>query len=119
MKDNILLVTGLMLLFGAWFCFFAKDLLPTYYDDNKINYVSQGIFNIQMVGLSFNNSNWPYICIMFKIWTLIIAVLYPLAGILIINFFNIVLWNNLQKILLAVVLGGMFLSTYLVGKKYE
>ena len=35
MKDDILLVTGLMLLFGAWFCFFAKDILPTYYDANK------------------------------------------------------------------------------------
>ena len=48
MKGDILLVTGLMLLFGAWFCFFAKDMLPTYYDANKINYVSQGIFRIQM-----------------------------------------------------------------------
>ena len=36
MKDDILLVTGLMLLFGAWFCFFAKDILPTYYDANKM-----------------------------------------------------------------------------------
>lgn len=37
MKRDILLVTGGMLLFGAWFCFFAKDILPTYYDANKIN----------------------------------------------------------------------------------
>ncbi len=44
MKGDILLVTGGMLLFGAWFCFFVKDILPTYYDDNKINYVLQGIF---------------------------------------------------------------------------
>ncbi len=49
MKGDILLVTGLMLLFGAWFCFFAKDMLPTYYDANKINYVSQGIFRIHLV----------------------------------------------------------------------
>ena len=58
MKGDILLVTGGMLLFGAWFCFFAKDILPTYYDANKINYVSQGIFRIHLVGLSFNNGNW-------------------------------------------------------------
>ena len=32
-------------------CFFAKDVLPTYYDANKINYVSQGIFRIHLVGL--------------------------------------------------------------------
>ena len=82
MKDDILLVTGLMLLFGAWFCFFAKDILPTYYDANKINYVSQGIFRIHLVGLSFNNGNWMYICTTLKIWTLATVVLYPLAGLL-------------------------------------
>ncbi len=35
MKGDILLVTGGMLLFGAWFCFFAKDILPTYYDGQQ------------------------------------------------------------------------------------
>ena len=97
MKRDILLVTGGMLLFGAWFCFFAKDILPTYYDANKINYVSQGIFRIHLVGLSFNNGNWIYICTTLKIWTLATVVLYPLAGIIIINCFNIALWDLLNK----------------------
>ena len=119
MKDDILLVTGLMLLFGAWFCFFAKDMLPTYYDANKINYVSQGIFRIHLVGLSFNNGNWMYICTTLKIWTLATVVLYPLAGIIIINCFNIALWNILNKIFLIMILGGMVVSIYVIGKKYE
>ena len=119
MKDDILLVTGLMLLFGAWFCFFAKDILPTYYDSNKINYVSQGIFRIHLVGLSFNNGNWMYICTTLKIWTLATVVLYPLAGIIIINCFNIALWNILNKIFLIMILGGMVVSIYIIGKKYE
>ena len=119
MKDDILLVTGLMLLFGAWFCFFAKDILPTYYDDNKINYVSQGIFRIHLVGLSFNNGNWMYICTTLKIWTLATVVLYPLAGIIIINCLNIALWDILSKIFLIMILGGMVVSIYIIGKKYE
>ena len=119
MKGDILLVTGLMLLFGAWFCFSAKDILPTYYDSNKINYVSQGIFRIHLVGLSFNNGNWTYICTTLKIWTLATAVLYPLAGIIIINYFNIALWNILNKLFLIVILGGMVISIYIIGKKYE
>ena len=119
MKDDILLVTGLMLLFGAWFCFFAKDILPTYYDANKINYVSQGIFRIHLVGLSFNNGNWMYICTTLKIWTLATVVLYPLAGIIIINCFNIALWDILNKIFLIMILGGMVVSIYIIGKKYE
>lgn len=119
MKGDILLVTGGMLLFGAWFCFFAKDILPTYYDANKINYVSQGIFRIHLVGLSFNNGNWIYICTTLKIWTLATVVLYPLAGIIIINCFNIALWDILNKIFLIMILGGMVVSIYIIGKKYE
>ena len=119
MKGDILLVTGLMLLFGAWFCFFAKDMLPTYYDANKINYVSQGIFRIHLVGLSFNNGNWMYICTTLKIWTLATVVLYPLAGIIIINCLNIALWDILSKIFLIMILGGMVVSIYIIGKKYE
>lgn len=119
MKDNVLLITGLMLLFGGWFCFFAKNLLPAYYDDNRINYVSQGVFRIHMAGLSFNNGNWPYICKIFKVWTLTTMVLYPVAAIVVINFVGIELWNSVQKILLVIVLGGMFISIYIVGKKYE
>lgn len=119
MKDDVLLVTGLMLIFGGWFCFLAKDLLPTYYDANKINYVSLGIFKVHMVGLSFNNGNWLYICTTFKVWTLAIAMIYPLAGILIINLFNVQLWNTIKDILVWVAIIGMIGAVYFVGKKYE
>ena len=97
----------------------AKDILPTYYDANKINYVSQGIFRIHLVGLSFNNGNWIYICTTLKIWTLATVVLYPLAGIIIINCLNIALWDILSKIFLIMILGGMVVSIYIIGKKYE
>ena len=100
-------------------CSIAKDILPTYYDANKINYVSQGIFRIHLVGLSFNNGNWMYICTTLKIWTLATVVLYPLAGIIIINCFNIALWDILNKIFLIMILGGMVVSIYIIGKKYE
>ena len=52
-----LYISLLMLLFASWLCIFAKELLPTYYDTNKVNFVSQGIFRIHMAGLSFNNAN--------------------------------------------------------------
>lgn len=119
MKDSVLLVTGLMLIFGGWFCFFAKDLLPTYYDANKINYVSQGIFRMHVPGLSFNNGNWLYICTTFKIWALAMLIIYPLISILVINLFDIQLWNAIKNILVWAVIIGMIGSVYLVGKKYE
>ena len=74
---------------------------------------------VHLVGLSFNNGNWIYICTTLKIWTLATVVLYPLAGIIIINCFNIGLWNILNKIFLIMILGGMVVSIYIIGKKYE
>lgn len=72
-----------------------------------------------MAGLSFNNGNWMYICTTFKIWTLVIAIIYPLMGILIINLFNVQLWNAIKDVLLWVAILGMIGAVYFVGKKYE
>lgn len=119
MKDNVILIAALMLIFGGWFCFFAKDLLPCYYDENRINYYSQGFFQMNMPGLSFNNSNWSYICSAMKAATLSIAVLYPLFGILIIHLGSMELWGKVQNILLGIALLSMFVPMYIVGKKYE
>lgn len=119
MKDNVILIAVLMLVFGGWFCFFAKDLLPGYYDKNKINYYSQGFFRLHMPGLSFNNGNWSYICNAMKAATLSIAVLYPLSALLIINMGSIELWGKLQNVLLFIALAGMFVPMYIVGRKYE
>ena len=47
------------------------------------------------------------------------VVLYPLAGIIIINCLNIALWDILNKIFLIMILGGMVVSIYIIGKKYE
>lgn len=118
-KENVLLITVLMLIFGDWFCFFAKDILPIYYDDHKINYVSQGIFRIHMAGLSFHNGNWSYICTTLKIWTLATAIIYPLISILIMKIVDIQLWNEIKNIVIGVILIGMITSIYIVGKKYE
>ena len=81
-----LYISLLMLLFASWFCVFAKELLPTYYDTNKVNFVSQGIFRIHMAGLSFNNANWGYVLTVFRVFTLGTAILYPI--ICYISFFS-------------------------------
>ena len=52
-----------------------------------------------------------------KIWTLATVVLYPLAGIIIINCFNIALWDILNKIFLIMILGGMVVSIYIIREK--
>lgn len=119
MKNNVILIAILMLIFGGWFCFFAKDLLPVYFDENKINYYSQGIFKMHLPGLAFNNSNWGYICTVMKSATLSIAAVYPMICFGVINFAGIEMWTHLQNITVFAVLGVMVSMIYFVGKKYE
>lgn len=116
-KDTLYL-SMLMILFAFWFCFFAKDFPPSYYDDHKINYVSQGIFRLHIVGLSLNNHNWRYICVVCRVFTLGFAVLYPLLCIGI-YWQSEILWKDLSALFVILMLCNFILALYIVGKRYE
>ncbi len=118
MADS-LWVSAIMLLFASWFCIFAKDLLPTYYDKNKINFVSQGIFKIHMVGLSFNNGNWTYVLTVFRVFTLSTAILYPIFFYISLLIGGVALWDVVKYVSIVVLLIGLIIATYIIGKKYE
>ncbi len=75
--DFLLLVEGLTLGFGAYFCFFIKETLPTYYDENRICAYSDGIFRMNLGVIPFNNSNWPHIVRVGRGFLLGTAVLWP------------------------------------------
>lgn len=119
LRSDVLVIIGLMLAFGGWLCFFVKDLLPGYYDGNKVNYYTQGIVRMHMPGLSFNNSNWSHICRLLKAGTLSIAVLYPLICLVVIHVFELALWEQIKTPLIWICLGGLVIATYMIGKKYE
>lgn len=119
LSDNVLLMSGLMLLFALWFCFFTKELLPAYYDENKINYYAQGIFRIHIVGLSFNNGNWPHICLGMKVVLLGNAILYPLLCFVIINTLGMHIWEEVYLFLMLMLVLVMLIVLYYNGKKYE
>jgi len=55
---NLLTYEALLIFFSGYFCFFAKDKLPEYYDEYKIDAYSDGFFRINMPGIHFNNRNW-------------------------------------------------------------
>lgn len=75
--DFLLLVEGMSLGFGGYFCFWAKETLPAYYDENKICAYSDGIFRMNLPGVCVNNSNWPHILNAGRWWLLGTAVIYP------------------------------------------
>lgn len=123
--DNtpLLVMTGLAFLFSAWFCLFSKDVLPTYYDEHKINFVSDGVFHMNMPGLHFNNSNWPHILNSARIYLLGLGVLLPIL------YFFIWKLTDLEHASIAAALEinlvtlplflGLLVVIYIVGKKHE
>lgn len=118
-SESLLTYDFIGAIFGAYFLLLVKDSLPTYYDQNKITSYSDGFFRMNMPGLAFNNSNWPHIVNVGRIWTMAVLVCYPIIhGILYILFPAI--WNSLGKYLsLLIVLGGLFIPMYFIGKKYQ
>lgn len=75
--DYVMLTEGLTLGFGAYFCFLAKETLPTFYDENRLNYYSDGWFRMNIPGVRFNNGNWPHILRTARAWLLGTAVVWP------------------------------------------
>lgn len=69
-SSSVLVVEGLCVLFGVWAVFLAQERLPAYYEDNKISYVAQGPFRIHIVGIRFNQSNWPHVLNGLRAWLL-------------------------------------------------
>lgn len=107
-----LLMSGLFLLFAAWACF-TKPLLPAYYDDNKIHFVQQGPFRLNMIGLRFNNSNWPHILAWLRCVTLALAVGYPLLPLICAHL------PFPPQIFIVMILALLFGPIYPIAKKYE
>lgn len=106
-------------IFGAYFCFWAPRELPRYYDDNIIHGMMDGPLRMNIPGLRFHNGNWPHIVNVCRIWSCAALAGYPLLfwGM---NLFFPALWQFAGLgISLTLVLGGLFVPVYYVGKKYE
>jgi len=120
---SLFTVMGLMACFGLYFCVFAKEKLPRYYDENKIDAYSDGFLRLNIPGVHFNNTNWPHIVRAVQLWAMIGLVASPAVFLL--------LWICLGKIWnsagvyislsfsLPLTLGGLFVPMYIVGRKYE
>lgn len=72
-------------IFGAYFCLFAKQELPAFYDENRLSFMSDGIFRMNIPGVNFNNSNWPNMVGYIRLWCLLCMVFLPLFFIVCYN----------------------------------
>lgn len=105
---------------GIYFCFFAKEKLPSYYDENRVSVYTDGLFELSLPGLSFHNGNWGKILDVGRIWAIALMVAYP-----VINYVESLLFQGIWLMVtdlflpLFFILGGLFIPAYMVGKKYE
>lgn len=117
-KKNLLPVEPLMLIFGSYFTFFAKEVLPTYYDENKISFYHDRFFRMNIPGVYINNSNWKHILNATHIAVMSIFTLFPLLYI-VISWISPTLWEKSQLLITLGSVFSMFFPIYVVGKKYE
>ena len=109
----------LMAVFGTYFCIFAKEKLPKYYDENRISAFYDGAIRMNMPGVYFNNRNWPHIVRAGQLWAMIGLVLSPVIFFLLTRFLPAV-WDAASVyIILVLVLGGLFIPMVTVARKYE
>lgn len=111
--------------FGVYFVFIAKEKIPTFYDQNRINFYSDGIFRMNVPGVYFNNQNWPHILSAVRAWACLTlggwvpvytgikwvleALQLPVMGAFAILMF----------LTMIAIFGGLFIPVYVVGKKYQ
>lgn len=116
---DVFIWTLLGAIFGCYFSLFVPERLPNYYDENRINAYADGIFRINLTGVSFNNSNWPYLIQVGRLWSMAVLVFCP-----VLNFIVYYLmpqgWNQgISYLALGMILASLFVPLYVVAKKYE
>ncbi len=117
--ETMLTAVILGAVFGAYFCFFVKTKLSAYYDENRCGLYYDGAFRMNIPGMAFNNSNWPYIVRVGRIWSCLSVAMYPIIHIGM-SYLNLEFWQHIELyVFLMLVLGGLFIPIYVVGKKFE
>lgn len=118
LNESILLILGLCFIFGVYLNYFVKLKLPSYYDNNKINYYTDGIFKLHIAGIHFNNSNWEPIihanCIVLSIYMVIIPILLYFYSAHQLFPFAMMKWIMVIPLII-----GLVLPTWIIAKRYE
>lgn len=116
---NLLIYDGLSFIFAGYFCFFAKDKLPEYYDEYKIDAYSDGIFRMNMPGVHFNNRNWFHIKRAALQGLLILAVMLPAIFFLCGLLFPEAVSHIFVFAIMPVFFIGFFGPMYAAARKHE
>ena len=117
--DNLYLFAVIGIICGFYFWIFAKEKIPAYYDQNKVTAYSDGVFRMNLVGTSINNSNWKYILQVGRIWSIACMVVLPLLYLLYEIFLSDTVGRTGEYALIIICIAGLFVPMHVVAKKYE
>ena len=110
---------GLCFFFGIYFTFFAKNRLPVYYDEYSISSYSDGIFRFNLVGVRFNNRNWPHILNALRRWCSWTQLAVMALLLILRSFFPDFDSGPYWTAILVLFLAALFIPVYITAKKYE
>lgn len=117
-EEYISMFFAMSAIFGAYFCFFVQARLPKYYDENRISAYTDGMFRMNLVGVSFNNTNWPHIVRACRIWICAAMAFLPVLSLLM-EHAQIAWWTVSKPYVMMFLFLAMFLlPIYIVGRKY-
>lgn len=115
--EMLLTLVLLSAVFGAYFCFFVKVKLPSFYDENRVSVFCDGVFQMSMPGMEFNNKNWPHVVNGLRRWACLSMILYPVLHYILGN----PEWGIMRYagsfVLLFAFLGSLFGTIYAAEKK--
>lgn len=114
---KILTCSIVFLFCGAYFCLFAKGKLPAYYDENHIGTFHDGPVRMNIPGLRFNNSNWPHILRIGRLWGCLSTALYPVLSAVIVCI-SPNLWAAVESYMALLILCSLVVPIYFAGMKY-
>ncbi len=117
--QSLIVIEILTAIFGAYFMFFVKERLPKYFDDNKVDYYTDGFFRLHTPGVYYNNRNWPYIIKNARISLMIVMVALPVASILVRIFFSGKLSYSMVTGFSFGAILGIFAPIYFGAIKYK
>ena len=108
----------LMAIFGLYFCVFAREKAPRYYDEYQISAYYDGVFRMNLPGLYINNRNLPYILRAGRIWSMLGLIVSPPLYWAVAALFP----GNFMIPMIAVTaiaIIALFAALYWIGRKYD
>ena len=106
------------IVYGAYALFWIPEVLPRYYDENRVCHFAQGAFHIHIPGVYYNNRNWRHVLKWMRIWCLVSMIMTPLCTAAVVTLERTTGWQMWAFVLIVYIV-SLFGAIVIPAKKYE